>query len=625
MSLSISRCEALRTQSLAAAWPSGPASAIVSRRLRRQVGSSPRAQPTRNLSTLKQAGHLTRLLQHTGDVWSIREERDKFQRHWQQDFEVALRNGDPDTLRESLQRADRQGQMDALRIDQLPRTTFHECLRLLDPEFHVEPYKNLTKVFTPVWHFRLGVRTFERIAYAYMRLMDHFLQTRRSSSPSERRYELNFRLKCASTIGNAAAADKVWKQMASEGIARDTNSYAWYINALAWNKAHYTIGRQFLRVNQLSVDGKKKRQGRYEDVETRKEFLAKATDAYNEMKREGIQGDEMVHLAMITVNARLGNTKAIATILNDVWGIDVLAILESDGDYSPKPFNLHRSSPLYPTERLLFVLAHAYGTCNDLAAAMRLVDYASLQYSLPIPPSVWEEFLQWAHVLSIHRPPSQRALGRAEGALPRNTLSSIWSTMTSPPYNIVPTPLMQSYYLKHLSLQGSIRTFHSQLTTHTPSSLLKPSTTRRDAAYNAFITAYFSLSTPYWPKSFPPLARLRREHTEAKIACIAHEALLRRTASLVLWSPRVRRYGLHHDWERRVLPAFIGRWARYLPERIFYEISTGKLEFALQGDRKARFEERYMKSPYALPRVVKKMGVPDTGKFRVRYRGAFRG
>jgi hypothetical protein len=121
------------------------------------------------------------------------------------------------------------------------------------------------------------------------------------------------------------------------------------------------------------------------------------------MVESGVPGNEETFCLMITAMGREGDLDSIANILKRVWQIDVEALLAADETSVPSARSYPEDSPFYPSNKLLFTLAHAYGTNNNIPLALRLVDYVSSQYSLPIPIpiEVWNELFQWTYVLSL--------------------------------------------------------------------------------------------------------------------------------------------------------------------------------------------------------------------------------
>jgi hypothetical protein len=119
------------------------------------------------------------------------------------------------------------------------------------------------------------------------------------------------------------------------------------------------------------------------------------------MVESGVPGNEETFRLLITAMGREGDLDSIANILKRVWQIDVEALLAADETSVPSARSYPEDSPFYPSNKLLFTLAHAYGTNNNIPLALRLVDYVSSQYSLPIPIEVWNELFQWTYVLSL--------------------------------------------------------------------------------------------------------------------------------------------------------------------------------------------------------------------------------
>jgi hypothetical protein len=127
----------------------------------------------------------------------------------------------------------------------------------------------------------------------------------------------------------------------------------------------------------------------------RRGLKAQASHLFRQTVESEVPGNEETFCLMITAMGREGDLDSIANILKRVWQIDVEALLAADETSVPSARSYPEDSPFYPSNKLLFTLAHAYGTNNNIPLALQLVDYVSNQYSLPIPIEVWNELFQW--------------------------------------------------------------------------------------------------------------------------------------------------------------------------------------------------------------------------------------
>ncbi|KAL9117974.1 MAG: hypothetical protein Q9187_005483 [Circinaria calcarea] len=147
---------------------------------------------------------------------------------------------------------------------------------------------------------------------------------------------------------------------------------------------------------------------------------------------------------------REGDMAGVRSILRKVWDIDVDAILELDDDSFITNNQPSHQSPSYPTQHLLFTLAHVFGSNNELPAALRIIDYISRKYSIEIDDETWAQLFEWTFVLSTPRYKGRKSDGAQLGQLPLASVENLWNTMTSEPYNVKPTMPMYNRRIRNL-------------------------------------------------------------------------------------------------------------------------------------------------------------------------------
>ena len=106
------------------------------------------------------------------------------------------------------------------------------------------------------------------------------------------------------------------------------------------------------------------------------------------------------------------------------------------------PTSLGQDSQLYPDQSLLFILAHAFGSNNDLPTALRVVGHVSQKFSIPITTAVWAELLECAYTLSTKRYKKRKFDGAQLGQLAPQTVEDLFTVLTSEPHNCKPTMTM---------------------------------------------------------------------------------------------------------------------------------------------------------------------------------------
>lgn len=160
---------------------------------------------------------------------------------------------------------------------------------------------------------------------------------------------------------------------------------------------------------------------------------------------------------MMVALAREGDIAGISNILQRVWGIDVEAVLTKPESEVTPPNVYLPQSPFFPSENLLFTLAHVYGINNTIPTALRLVDYVSRQYNITIPLRAWNELMQWTYVTSVKRRgknPETNNEDLKTGQLGTDAVSTLWDTMTMAPYNVELTMEMHDRLITSLLRRG---------------------------------------------------------------------------------------------------------------------------------------------------------------------------
>ncbi|KAL6921599.1 hypothetical protein FSHL1_005568 [Fusarium sambucinum] len=114
-------------------------------------------------------------------------------------------------------------------------------------------------------------------------------------------------------------------------------------------------------------------------------------------------------------------------------------------------------NPRAPTERFLNAMVEAFGCMSRIRLCLDLIIHTSDVYHIPIPHETWNNLFNWAYVCSTKSNQAQR---RMLESFPRSALvdaqlvTEVWETMTSKPYNVIPT--FESYIarIKVLIFQG---------------------------------------------------------------------------------------------------------------------------------------------------------------------------
>ena len=360
---------------------------------------------------------------------------------------------DPDKLLLHLWQARNDFQL----FQGLPRTTFSEILRRIQPHSSFMPLGAQYKALGPEHYFELsaGRHNFYRALSARRRMYRDIIESRMR----HRRLRLNEyvqMLNMTRATWDGTTAKKIMRDMVRDDIEPNLTCYNYYFEARCWSDTLAPEERHTLRVipfneeRRLQKFTKETKEGHVIDGHiTREEGIRwEISRLFTKMIRDGITPNTQSYMHLITAQAREGDIKGVQSVLKEVWNTDTAAL--AAGRLTPADMpEARRDSPTYPNGELLFVIAHAFGTNNDIPTALRVIDHISMSFDVPIPQLVWQELLEWTHVLTKKRNVAYRSGGRNTGKLPAKSMESLWQVMKSELYNGKPTLLMYDFMVRH--------------------------------------------------------------------------------------------------------------------------------------------------------------------------------
>ncbi|EEH40466.2 hypothetical protein PAAG_02521 [Paracoccidioides lutzii Pb01] len=377
----------------------------------------------------------------------------------------------------------------------LPEPSFAEALSLLTPSHFIEPHKRLHRRFHPAVAYAKGYKTLEVIFDEFKRVLHFAVERRREAGFILGIAEYTHLLDCARSMGDADMADWLWYDMAVDEIEPTTACYNHYMEAKGWHHAYVSKEKYNLRFtpwvyrkrSYINRNTGYQGYGTGAENSVRKEVL----QLYDEMVAKGQQPDEVTYISIMTASSREGHIVAVNNVLKTVWNIDVEQIMAHEDPANIPPVKqFSPTSPLHPTSRLLYAVAHIFGSNNDLSTALQLVDFISTSYNIPIPDSVWLELVEWSFVLSSERW-GPRAKENSVGKVPKETVKALFDTMTSNPYNVKPTiPL---YDMLITTSWTRSRLDHTLKYMREGCALFQETLKRRDTAKQAFVEHLLTL------------------------------------------------------------------------------------------------------------------------------------
>lgn len=449
-------------------------------------------------------------------------------------------------------------------VARMPPSIFVEALQLLSPAYFVEPYKEIYRPLLPASLQARGCRPAKSIYDDFVRNISAIIRIRRSAGHRLGLAEYTHLLHCASSVGDANMADYLWHSMERERVDPDIHCYNYYMEAKVWDAAHNGKEKHRLRITPFAY--RRRRVGAYgwEGYGTGKRSVRAAVrQIFNKMVLAGYEGDEASISSLLIACARVGDNWAMTSILNIVWNVSAKELRR--GDYQ-KTVSYYRSSPFYPTSRILLAVTHAFGTANDLAGAGRVIEHISKSYDLQIPDTVWAELLERMFVLSRPRYGSD-APAKMTGQISPDACQELFDAMTQGAFNVQPTVDMHRKLAKIAWKKRRVRIFLHHLRS---AYKILDRTRRKKQTAREMVESYLLSPRPNGTDMDPKLVR-SRGFADAVHAYDVLRHLVRQQVMLVenmvrLLLFRDRWLGRSEDvWERQWVPRLIEEWREFVP------------------------------------------------------------
>lgn len=487
-------------------------------------------------------------------------------------FNAILRDGQPDQVMDAML----DPRFESL-VCLMPPSTFVEVFHLLSPAYFIDPYREIHRPIHPSAVDVKQYKSLDSIFDEFASNLSAILQIRWAGGQPLGLAEYTHLLNCARSMGDAIMADYIWQTIREDGMVPDSQCYNYYMEAKVWDRAYTGLEKYRLRMTPYLY--RKRRffepnpgwQGYGTAARSvRKEVL----QIFNEMTQEGTSGDTTTFVNVILASSRVGHMQGIKNVLHTVWNIDVDALLDQvDESMLPEVTPYDRSSPLYPTNHLLFAVAHAFGTNNDIPAALRTIDFISNKYDIPVPENVWLELFERSFVLSRPRfgPDAER---NAKGQVSYDFLNSMFETMTSEPFNVRPTIEVHHILAKTAWDRARLSEFQHHM--EAAYNILRETRKKRRTA-RSIIEAYLGQAQTEILKS-RAFADAVHAYDILRLRTMQQTVVMERLARLLLihhrWLGR-----RNQAWERTLLPQALEEWRDFLPESLVYHTRGGLVEF----------------------------------------------
>ena len=378
----------------------------------------------------------------------------------------ALHDEDPHRMLEALTRASRHPQY----FENLPTSTLSEIIHMLQPSGFIDRERAIYQELRTDYINDLGHGTPQLSALfeSYADSLGHLLTLWRKSGKVLGLKEYKALLRVACAAGNGSDADRIWHKFRQEALGvADTEFFNLYMEAKCWDGTYTPgfghtlriINRNLARRSQPEDEENTRRRG-YEGFTVGTFGLrAYMTKIFDDMIHRGLNPDANTFMHLMVAMGREGDIAGVKSVLKNVWAIDVGEITGAEEAPLDTSTTLSPTSPLYPSERLLFMVAHIFGSNNDVSTALRVVDYISNKYNTPVDLRTWQELFSWTYLLSQPRSqgPEEEKMNLRVGQLPSTALSDLWKIIRSPPYNAEPTMTMHFQRVSNLQRRAFLQ------------------------------------------------------------------------------------------------------------------------------------------------------------------------
>lgn len=488
-------------------------------------------------------------------------------------FYRVLQDAQPDQVMETL-----LDPRNAPFVQTMPDDAFASALLLLSPEHFVHPYRDLHAPLHPRTVQVKGYRTLEEIIAIFTQKLRAIVDLRRETRGIGL-VEYNHLLRCAASMGNGKMASTVWAQMEADHVEPNLESYNHLLESLVWDGALTGLERHRLRVSPFYY-----RKRRFYDTSPgfqgfgtgARSVRKQVQDVFNRMASRGIHGDASTFIHLFLASARVGYVIGMKAVLKTAWNLDVDQLLRDPGQHPPL-IEYDRSSPYFPTEDLLFAIAHGFGVNSNMTAAFQTIDFFSKQYQIDIPERVWIELFRRAYVLSKRRfgPDADRM---AKGSVPRMILSGIVELMSSEPHKVQPTVEIYRMLARNAYDKQRLGEFGRHIedafkvwrrTRERRREARKKVEQHLGAPLTALVTQPPSRTTLDAAMQSPRFWHAMYEYDLAWLEFIQQTILMEKIVRLGLIQPRWP----GKTWGYRVLPRFLAEWKDFAPQQ--YSFTTG--------------------------------------------------
>lgn len=465
---------------------------------------------------------------------------------------------------------------DRAHMSSISGTQYTAILELLDPEFLVKDFQlahyNLYKPYK-MWIHEMDLK---HTLDEYAKKMNKLMAARVDAGKALGIADFKALLKVARATGRRDMAEATWENMQRQGVGPDIDCFKHYMGAIVWNGYYADDGAEGkLRHTKSYYEAHK--HGRTTLFNDGCNFSLGGSGIMNEVGRlaeqmsgRGIKGDQDTYIFQMIAAAREGRLDAVKSILYTKWGIDVDNASENDSQASQNEMDL-KNSPLAVSPRLMHAIVHCFCANNDLATALKIVGFISRTGGLTIPSATWSLIFEWSFILSKRRYGRvAKETGQYPSPYPESSLLTVWQTMLSFPYKILPNPPMLNRLIARLYERGLKESFLTAL------SLSLGCQDSSRAASDAALKKVQKAVNRGWPEEL--VRPLRQKLRTLEILRKRNHKYIRRWVEQALaLSLSPMNYAPY--WESRGLLSLLRKCENYLPEVVSFYTVTGHVTF----------------------------------------------
>ncbi|KAL4802231.1 mitochondrial ATPase expression-domain-containing protein [Aspergillus unguis] len=496
----------------------------------------------------------------------------------EKEFYSILETGQPDQVMTALLDRDYEEI-----VATMPASIFVEALHLLSPAYFVEPFKEIHKDLHPAALHVNRCKGDKLIFDDFIRNLCAIFRIRQAAGHSFGLAEYTHLLECARAVGDAATVYHILFSMKRDRIVPDSRCYNLIMETKLWANAYTGLERHRLRITPYSYRKRGFADPGWTGYGTgQRSVRSQVRGIFNKMISEGYEGDETSIACLLLAFSRVGDNWSMERVLKTTWNIDATSLRLG---YREEVTKYDRSSPFYPSARILETVAHAFGAANDIVSAGRIIEHISTSYDIPVPQTVWEELFRWSFVLSVPR--KDRLSGRPlKGHIPYQVCRDLFNSMTDKPFNVQPTVPMHRRLAKIAWRTGRIRDCLAHA--HAAYKILDETRQKKEAAREV-VESYLLHHRINGADMDPRILRSRGFADAVHAYDICRHQVIQQTLSidriiqlLVFkndWFGDRRR----RVWDRQWRPQLIEEWREFLPQTFFWQVDGSLLELGYDG------------------------------------------